>query len=97
MRHTLHPTHTLKKSSGIDALALVVSILQPLTTLPQIYIVYTSKDVSQVSLFMWTAYNVASVILLIYGLKHKLAPIIWAQSLWLIVQTLMMIAVLIFR
>lgn len=97
MRHTLHPTHKIKKTTGIDTLALIVSILQPLTTFPQIYIVYTSQDVSQISFFMWTAYNVASVILLIYGLKHKLTPIIWAQALWLLVQTLMMIAVLLFR
>lgn len=97
MRHTLHPTHKIKKPSGIDGLALAVSILQPLTALPQISLVYTSRDVSQVSFIMWTGFNVGSVIILIYGIKHKLTPIIVAQILWMIVQTLMMIAVLIFR
>ena len=97
MRRTLVSVDTFKVHGKIDALALVVGIIQPLTTLPQIYLVYTSRDVSQVSLFMWTSYNVASVILLIYGFKYKLLPVIGAQILWLLVQTPMMIAVFVFR
>ena len=97
MRHIPSSADTLKLNGKIDKLALVVGIIEPLTTFPQIYLVFTSHDVSQVSLFMWTGYNVSSVILLIYGLKHKLLPVIGAQILWLFVQTLMMIAVFIFR
>lgn len=96
MRHTLHPHHKIKKNDKIDTLALIVGIVQPLATLPQIYIVYSSQDASEVSLFMWTGFNIASVVLLVYGLKHKLAPIIWAQVLWLAVQTPMMLSVFIF-
>jgi len=97
MRHIPSSGDTLKLNGKIDTLALVVGVIQPLTTLPQIYLVFSSHDVSQVSLFMWTSYNVASVVLLIYGLKHKLLPVIGSQILWLIVQTPMMIAVFIFR
>ncbi len=97
MRQTFHPNHKIKVNDKIDVLALVVGIIQPLTTLPQIYLVYSSHDASQVSLFTWTGYNIASIILLIYGLKHKLTPIIWAQILWLVVQTPMMLAVFILR
>lgn len=97
MKHTLHPKHTIPKNSAIDLFALLVGIIQPLTTIPQIYLVYTSKDVTSMSLFMWTSYNVASVILLAYGIKHRLAPIIWAQALWILVQTPIMVAIIIFR
>jgi len=86
-----------KGDKSIDRLALAVSIIQPLTTIPQIYLIYSSQDASQVSLFMWGAYNVASIILLMYGLKHKLLPVICAQILWLIVQTPMMLSVFIFK
>lgn len=96
MRHSFHPTHKTHRTSAIDTLALAVGIIQPLTTIPQIYLIYSSQDVSQVSLFMWTGYNIASVILLLYGIKHKLPPVIWAQALWLCVQTPMMLAVFIF-
>ena len=97
MRHTIHTVPKIKVTSRIDTLALLVSIIQPLTTLPQIYLIYTSQDASQVSLFMWTGYNISSVILLLYGIKHKLPPIICAQILWLVVQTPMMLSVFIFR
>jgi len=97
MRHTLHPKHKVIKTHTIDTLALIVGVIQPLTTLPQILIVFTSQDASQVSLFTWTAYNIASVILLTYGLRHKLKPIIYAQILWLVVQTPMMLSVFIFN
>jgi len=96
MRHTLHPKHKAPRFNAVDTLALAVGIIQPLTTLPQIYLVFQTQDVSTISFFMWTSYNVASVILLIYGFKHKLKPIIWAQSLWILVQTPMMVAVVLF-
>jgi uncharacterized protein with PQ loop repeat len=96
MRHITHSNNRFKKPTTIDALALIVSIIQPLTTIPQIYLIYKSQDASQVSLFMWSSYNIASVILLLYGMKHKLLPIICAQTLWLAVQTPMMFSVFVF-
>ncbi len=96
MKHTFHPKHKAKRVDWIDTLALIVGVIQPLTTLPQIYLIYSSRDTSTVSFFMWTSYNLASVVLLLYGIKHKLRPIIWAQSLWIVVQTPMMISVFFF-
>ncbi|OJU87567.1 hypothetical protein BGO17_01055 [Candidatus Saccharibacteria bacterium 49-20] len=101
MRHPIHHKRNIKKLSTkkygpIDTLALLVGIVQPFATLPQIWLVYSTGDVASVSFFMWTAYNIASVILLLYGLKYKLPPIIWANILWLVVQTPMMIAVFVF-
>ena len=96
MRHTFHPKHKIKNNGPIDTLALIVGITQPLVTIPQIYLVYSTQDASDISLFMWTGFNVASVVLLLYGIRHKLKPIIYAQILWLIVQTPMMFSVFIF-
>lgn len=97
MRHPVDPKHKkAPKNSGIDTLALIVGILQPLMTLPQIYLVFSTQEVAGLSLFMWVAWDIASVILLIYGLKHKLAPIIVAQVLWLVVQTPVIVAILLF-
>jgi uncharacterized protein with PQ loop repeat len=95
MRHRAH-SKLITKGGPIDNLALIVSILQPLTTVPQIYLIYSSHDASGVSFFMWSAYNIASIILLIYGFKHRILPIICAQTLWLVVQTPMMLSVFVF-
>lgn len=96
MRHTFRPKHKTKNNDKIDTLALIVGIIQPFVTIPQIYMVYSSQDSSDVSLFMWAGLNVASIVLLMYGIKHKLTPIIWAQVLWLIFQTPMTLSVFIF-
>lgn len=88
MRHIMH-----KKSKNsfpvIDNLALLMGFLQPFFTVPQIFMIVESQDASSISLITWVTYDVASVVLLIYGLKHKLRPIIVAQVLWLIVQTIL--------
>lgn len=97
MRHIVHPKHKIINNSKLDNLALTVGVIQPLTTIPQIVLIYTTRDASGVSFFMWTAYNVASLVLLMYGLRHRLPPVIWAQALWLVVQTPMMLSVFIFR
>jgi uncharacterized protein with PQ loop repeat len=97
MKHTFHPHHKLKRKDAIDTLALLVGIIQPALTVPQIYEVYSTQDATGVSLIMWTGFNVASVILLLYGLRHKLYPIVTAQVLWIIFQTPMMISPFIFQ
>ena len=96
MKYTYHPHHKVKRDTLIDHLALIAGIVSPAATLPQIYLTYSTASSAGVSFFMWTAYNVVSVILLLYGIKHKLKPIIISQALWLVVQTPMMIAVFVF-
>jgi len=96
MKHTLHPKHKFIRTGAVDTLALIVGVVQPLVTIPQIYLIYSTQDATGVSAFMWAGYNVSSVILLLYGLRHKLTPIIVAQILWLVVQTPMMVAFLFF-
>lgn len=96
MKHTFHPKHKIKNTHVVDSLALIVGVVQPVATLPQIWLVYSAQDATGVSVLMWTFYNIGSLVLLTYGIRHKLVPIIVAQVLWLIVQTPMMLAVFIF-
>lgn len=99
MRHIMHASQSKKGKRSyreIDALALVVGILQPLMTLPQIIVVFQAKDASQLSLLTWVAYDIASVVLLIYGIVHKLKPIVVAQIFWLIVQSVLILAIFLF-
>ncbi len=96
MRQVLHQNHKYKITSKIDAMALIVGIVQPLATIPQIWLIYSSHSSAGLSLFMWACYDLSSVVLLIYGLKHKLTPIIVAQTLWLMAQTPIVASIFIF-
>lgn len=79
-----------------DTLALIVGVAQPIMTIPQIVLVFKVQDSSQISLATWLTYDIASVVLLIYGFKHKLKPIIISQTIWLVVQTVMIAAIFLF-
>lgn len=94
--HLQHKHHSVKNAQGLDKLTLIVGVIQPLMTLPQIITVYQQGDSSQVALATWAAYDIASVVLLLYGIKHNLKPIIFAQIIWLIMQTAMVASVFIF-
>lgn len=97
MRTVLHPNHKKAPSEHpLDKLALFVGVAQPLTTIPQIWLIYSLQDASGVSFFMWMMYNISSTILILYGIRHKIKIIVWSQSMWIIVQTPMMLSVFIF-
>ncbi|MBC7459511.1 hypothetical protein H7200_02230 [Candidatus Saccharibacteria bacterium] len=99
MRHVMHQAHPRHKKAShrlIDNLALLVGTLQPLMTLPQIFLILQSGDASGQSIVTWIAYDIASVVLLIYGVVHKLKPIVVTQILWLIVQSVVVISIIAF-
>lgn len=97
MRHIMHHKHKkVQIKHPVDFLALWVGIMQPFATIPQIWLVFSSGNADEVSWFMWLAFNVASVIILIYGIKHRLPPIWFPQIIWILVQTPMMLAPFIF-
>jgi len=99
MRHIMHkvtPKKGKRSFRTIDSLTLLVGILQPLMTLPQIILIFESGDASQQSILTWVAYDIASVVVLIYGIMHKLKPIVVTQILWLIVQSVIIVAIFAF-
>ncbi len=91
MRGTLHPTHKMIITSRIDRIALTAGILEPLTTLPQIFLTYSSHSAAEVSIITWVGFDLGSIVFLTYGIRHRLWPLIFAQSLWLVVQTSMIV------
>jgi len=96
MQHIFSHHHKVEITHPIDRIALWVGTFQPLATIPQIWLVFKNQDAANVSIFMWAAFNVASVVLLIYGFKHRLLPVWIPQILWILVQTPMMLSPFIF-
>ena len=92
MRHIIHHRHKVVITHPIDRLALFVGAAQPFATIPQIILVFQSGNTSEVSVFMWAAFNVASIVMLIYGFKHRLVPVWLPQIVWILVQTPMMLS-----
>lgn len=81
----------------IYRLTLVASVVQPLTTLPQVYKIYTTHDVSGLSLYTWVGYALVGLAFLAYGLAYKLRPIAIAQVLWFSLQMSVVVGILMYR
>jgi len=83
-------------TSFLYRLTLIASVVQPLTTIPQVIKVYSSHDVSGLSLFTWLGYALIGLVFLAYGLKYNLKPIIITQIIWFILQMSIVIGILVY-
>lgn len=98
------PTAVLYKSTvrfrgakTIDSLMSIAAVIHPLTAVPQVYAIYTTHNVSGVSLWTWLGFMTLGLIFLAYGILHKIKPFIITQVLWFIVDFLVVIGVFLFR
>ena len=76
-----------KKSAWIrflDKFLLVLAIIGPLASLPQIFKIYMTQSGGDISVFTYLALAVMNVPWIVYGYVHKEKPILIAYSLWLL-------------
>jgi uncharacterized protein with PQ loop repeat len=81
----------------IEMFALIAGIIQPMITLPQIITIYANQSAQDVSLITWGGYTILGLILLMYGIAYKLRPIIVGQSIWAVMQTVMVVGILLYQ
>lgn len=93
-----HYFHISKKDEKrfINKLCAVFAVIMPLTTLPQIIMLYSNHDSSGLSLLMWVLYTVATVPFLFFGIIYKHIQIIVLNGLWILMNTIMIIGILIY-
>lgn len=98
MPYHLHKHLINKKDKKlIDKSMGVAAIIHPMTAIPQVYHIYSTGDVSGVSLWTWLGFMMLGLIFLLYGLIHKIKPFIVTRVLWFIVDFLVVIGILIYR
>ena len=97
MLSILKKLHSAKTVKMIDSSMGIVAIIHPLTATPQVYDIYTSHDVTGVSLWTWLGFMLLGLVFLAYGIVHDLKPILVTQTLWFIVDILIVIGILLFQ
>ena len=75
---------------------LIVAIIIPLMTIPQVLKIWINRSAEDVSLITWYAYLFSAVVWLAYGLVHKDKPLIFNSVLWVILETLVIVGIIIF-
>lgn len=81
----------------IEAIVYVISFLMPFMTLPQIFIIYFNKDVSCLSLTTYSLYLILQIPMLLYMILIKTKPLLINTVLWMIMYSLIIIWILIYR
>lgn len=89
--------HPNPKVKLLDDIVLVISIIFPITLIPQIIRIWYYKEVAGVSVLTWGLFFIFNTILLIYGIVHKEKKLVVMWSLFSIGYLLIVIGVLLFR
>lgn len=77
----------------IDTLVYAAIIISPALTLPQVYSIWVDGQ-KGVSLVSWAAYLFAAIIWLFYGIKHNDKPIILVQTIWIVLDAMIVVGVM---
>lgn len=89
--YTLHKHISKKKKlSTFDIIVIFASFMYPLSGIPQIIGVFQG-NIEGVSVYSWLGFTLFASIFLIYGLKHRVTPMIIANTIWLAVDSLVVI------
>lgn len=77
------PARTFPKRF-LDRVVLFVGILGPLTTIPQLVVIYTTHNATGVSALSWGLPALLDIPWILYGVIHRERPIIITYLLWFV-------------
>lgn len=80
----------------LDRVVLTAGVIGPLTTIPQIYKIYTTHDASGVSLLTWLLPAILDIPWIVYGFAHGERPIVITYTLWLVANLVVALGVVLY-
>jgi|1186.fasta_scaffold03278_3 uncharacterized protein with PQ loop repeat len=80
----------------VDAVMSVAAVVHPLSAFPQIIKIYTTHDVTAVSLLTWIFFMAVGAVFLIYSVVHKIKPLILTQVLWFINDVIIVVGIVLY-
>jgi len=92
MRLATKPPSTL-----LDKTVLVVALAEPLTTIGQIWQLWTDKSAAGNSLITWGFFELSALVWLLYGIKIRSRPLVITEGLWLVAQAVVILEVFQYR
>lgn len=79
----------------LDRIVLILSFILPLTFLPQAYNVFVLDNTSGVSFTTWFSMLILIVPFFIYGLVHKVKPMIFNYGISMVLLTVIVVGLLV--
>lgn len=96
-RHLSAKARAKRDLTAIDRIMMVASVIYPAIGLPQLVEIYQSHSASDVSLVTWLAFVIFSALFCVYGIAHRVWPVVITQGLWLIIDSGVTIGILIYN
>lgn len=85
-----------KRLALIDRVAIVASFMYPLTGVPQV-IEVLGGNTAGISLLSWAGFGLFSAFFVLYGVLHKVRPMIITNTIWFVIDMLVITGTLIHR
>ncbi len=79
----------------LDKAIYVVGVFWPMMTLPQLKVIWVDGITEGISLRTRGGYIAFTCVWILYGIVHKEKPIIFTQTLWFIVYSLVVIGTIV--
>lgn len=95
-KHLASYPHPAAFGRLLDRVMYGVGIVMPLALIPQVIQVYSSKDVSELSLITWLALGTCNILWTTYGIVHKAPPIIIGSAIICVLQFSLVYAIVAF-
>ncbi len=80
----------------LDRIMYGVGVAMPLALVPQVVQVYSTMDVSELSIITWLALGTCNVLWTTYGIVHKAPPIIIGSAITCVLQFSLVYAIVAF-
>ena len=88
--------HPDKYKAFMDKAIYVVCIFGPIMTIPQLTKIWVYKNAQGISVISWFAYLITALFWLTYGIMHKEKPIIFTNSIWIILEIFIIIGTILY-
>lgn len=85
-------TSKRKQIKQFDKFVIAMSFIQPISGLPQAISIWNGN--SQASLLSWILFTVFGIVMLCYGIIHKIQPIIVTNIIWLVIDVAIVVGLL---
>ncbi|MFZ1300994.1 MAG: hypothetical protein WAQ27_00205 [Candidatus Microsaccharimonas sp.] len=85
-----------KRLTNFDIVIIIASFLYPLTGIPQVIQIFQGAT-DGVSIYSWVGFMCFSTLFLIYGFKHKIVPMMITNSIWILIDSLVVIGFLLYN
>lgn len=88
--------HSFVSMSRLELMISIVGTIEPITSIPQVTRVWTLRSAEELPLITWGFSLFATLLWLFYGFKIKSMPIVLTSTLWAIIYTPIVVAIVLF-